>query len=307
MGWVRFETGERRHYRGQAPGFALADEGDPRVKRSGGTGSGSLPLGMIVAYGRGTPSLARALSSVGIDVISHGTYAAAREELEHLRPQLILVGDGAETWESEADFFAFLRRTRKLDHDPVVLVLGDGQDPAAVRRALDDGADDLVCPPHSVSAIMLRQMVVRQLRDRHSHSPGLDRRVALGSLTLDLNTRQVSDGGRPFSLSGREFELLVRLMEAEGDVVPREALIHDIWGEEQGSAAVLDATVHRLRKKLDQKLDEPDMVTTVRGIGYRLEPCLTSSMSEDGSPPPGSSRRGVDRSGNGSERRAHTR
>ena len=304
MGWVRFETGERRHYRGQAPGFALADEGDPRVKRSGGSGMGSVPLGMIVAYGRGTPSLARALSSVGIDVISHGTYAAAREELEHLRPQLILVGDGDETWESEADFFAFLRRTRKLDHDPVVLVLGDGQDPAAVRRALEEGADDLVCPPHSVSAITLRQMVVRQLRDRNRHSPALDRRVALGSLTLDLNTRQVSDGGRPFSLSGREFELLVRLMEAEGEVVPREALIHDIWGEDQGSAAVLDATVHRLRKKLDQELDEPDMVTTVRGIGYRLEPYLASgSGSSSGTV----SRSVAQGSGNGSGRRAHTR
>lgn len=304
MGWVRFETGERRHYRGQAPGFALADEGDPRVKKSGGGGSGSLPLGMLVAYGRGTPSLARALSSVGIDVISHGTYAAAREELEHLRPQLILVGDGAETWESEADFFAFLRRTGKLEHDPVVLVLGDGQDPAAVRRALEEGADDLVCPPHSVSAIMLRQMVVRQLRDRHGHAPALERRVALGSLTLDLNTRQVSDGGRPFSLSGREFELLVRLMEAEGDVVSREALIHDIWGEEQGSAAVLDATVHRLRKKLDQQLDEPDMVTTVRGIGYRLEPYLESGT---GSSSTSGSRRAMEGSGTGSGGRTHAR
>jgi DNA-binding response OmpR family regulator len=88
---------------------------------------------------------------------------------------------------------------------------------------------------------------------------------------VDPATHEVSGGAdRSFTLSGRELEVLVRLMEARGDVVPRQDLLSDIWGDDHRSEAVLDTTVHRLRRKLEEQISRPDLVATVRGVGYRL-------------------------------------
>jgi DNA-binding response OmpR family regulator len=59
-------------------------------------------------------------------------------------------------------------------------------------------------------------------------------------------------------------------MEARGEVVPRQHLLADIWGDEHRGEAVLDTTVHRLRRRLQEELSRPDLVATVRGVGYRL-------------------------------------
>jgi two-component system response regulator MtrA len=98
------------------------------------------------------------------------------------------------------------------------------------------------------------------------------RQLTLGDVTVDPATHEVSEGSeRSFTLSGRELEVLIRLMEAQGDVVPREHLLADIWGDEHRSEAVLDTTVHRLRKRLEVEISRPDLVATVRGVGYRLK------------------------------------
>ena len=72
------------------------------------------------------------------------------------------------------------------------------------------------------------------------------------------------------ALTGREFELLLRLLQAGGRVVTREALISGIWGNEQYNVGVLEANVHRLRRKLTTMLPHHDLLDTVRGVGYRL-------------------------------------
>src|SRR5690606_27723041 len=124
-------------------------------------------------------------------------------------------------------------------------------------------------------AVLLRRHV--ELRRRRM--PGGSASVAgdeppqpltLDGVTVDPMTREVSDGATPFTLSGRELDVLVRLTEARGNVVPRESLLADIWGDDQQSEAVLDATVHRLRKRLDEGISRGDFVLTVRGVGYRL-------------------------------------
>ena len=220
---------------------------------------------MIAGYGRNGPLLARALSERGTYVLAFETYRSALVELGHLRPELLMVGNHDES----ADVFSFLSQVRQLHQAPVSLLLMDIADNDMVSRALEYGADDVVLPPHSASAVMLRHHVSQ--RKQVGTARSLARQITVGRLTLDLRTRQVSDGTRPFSLSGREFELLVRLLEAGGDVVPRAELLEDIWGEDRGSEAVLDATIHRLRKRLGEELSESAVVTTVRGIGYRLD------------------------------------
>lgn len=265
----RTEDRERRHYRGRFPRVGIPGQqprdsvGGPRLRPAGD----GRDLVVLAGYGRSTASLAAALADAGLQALAFEAYDAAFREAKRLEPELILVEDT----EEGGDVLHFLSRVGWVEWETLVLFLASQTDPEIVSRALEHGAHDVLSPPHSVAAILLRLHVSRMNGGRSRRDRTRGRRVSLGRLTLDLPTRQVLDGGRPFSLSGREFELLVRLIEARGDVVSRAALLEDIWGEDQASEAVLDATVHRLRKKLDRKIQEPDLVTTVRGIGYRLD------------------------------------
>lgn len=269
MGRARFEDRERRHYRGRFPDVGILD-GVGSGNRAGGplgsTSGGGRKLAILAGYGRSTSSLAVALADADFQVLAFESYEAALEEIRLLAPELVLVGQA----EDAVEPMFFLSRVSRAGIDTTIIFLSDHADPDVVTQALEHGAHDVVAPPHSVASILLRLHVSRRTQNRRSRDRDLGRRISLGRLTLDLTTRQVLDGGRPISLSGREFELLVRLVEAGGEVVSREDLMEDIWGAE-GTAAVLDATVHRLRKKLDEKLRESDLVNTVRGIGYCLD------------------------------------
>ncbi len=227
--------------------------------------SSNRSLFLAAGLGRSGPGLGDALRDTGHDVRIFNRTSSARRELTRVFPDTVLVGpeEGPAASASLLDE----ARTRGV---AVVLALLAHASSEAVDEALAAGAHDVVMPPHSVRSVLLRRRILLQHPSIELSMGSLQRRVSLGSLTVDLTNRQVLDGAAPLTLSGREFELLVRLMEARGDVVSRTCLLTDIWGEGQGSEAVLDATVHRLRRKLDEKLDAEQLIATVRGVGYRL-------------------------------------
>lgn len=178
-------------------------------------------------------------------------------------PALVVVGPELE----EDSLLRLLGRLR--ERGSRVLFLAPRTDAELARRAMEAGADDVLPPPHSGQAILFRAAV---LRARERRAPDGSREPRFGNRRLDREGRRLVDGTQPVHLSGREFELLDRLLEADGGVVEREALLRDIWGEDQHDEGVLEATVHRLRRKLEDDVSEPRFLTTVRGVGYRLEP-----------------------------------
>jgi DNA-binding response OmpR family regulator len=153
----------------------------------------------------------------------------------------------------------------------VVLALVPDSSTVTARRLLDAGADDVVAPPHSAAAILLRRGIALSRTLDRSRSDRGDR-IHLGSLELDPVSREVVRNGRRAHLSGREFDLMVQLGRAMGRVVRREDLIRLVWGSGHGSASALDATVHRLRRSLEEDGLPGSIVETVRGVGYRLDP-----------------------------------
>jgi len=228
-----------------------------------------LPLTFLVGYGRASRALSAGLERTGLIVRPFDRYAVALSEVARVRPDLILLGDA----QAEGSPLQFLIDLKAEGYEGLVLFLSHSTDPTRASQALEAGAHDVVGPPHSVKAILLRRHV--ELRRRKQLSAEADRaaepqQLSMDGVTVNPITREVSDGAAPFTLSGRELDVLVRLMEARGAVVPRESLLADIWGEEQSSEAVLDATVHRLRRRLDEGISRPEFVATVRGVGYRL-------------------------------------
>lgn len=194
------------------------------------------------------------------------TESEALEVARRTTPSLVLVAQTV-----QGDPFGLMYDLRTTLPDSHILFLMPSSRPEPALRALSSGADDVVAPPHCVTNVMLRARIVRgNAPRRRMHEPTLK----LGDssrLAVDRLSRTVVSQDRKLNLTGREFELLDRLLEARGGVVSRNTILADIWGSAQQNEAVLDATVHRLRRKLEKDPTRPRILTTIRGKGYRLE------------------------------------
>lgn len=217
----------------------------------------------------GAKALAQALRDKGASVLDLPLSPRISGDLSRFQPDTIVTGLCAHSP------YRSLSILRELDENllnrALVLLLVPGIRVEMLAPYFEAGVDDVVGPPHSASAILLRRWIQLKGPGRADVEASLQRELRLGSLMIDVARRQVAGGERELELSGREFELLLQLFEADGSVVPRDTLLEEIWGQSGGSEAVLDATVHRLRRKLDLAGAEGARVATVRGIGYQLE------------------------------------
>jgi len=220
-----------------------------------------------------TPSLGPALVESGVEILdlsmSETVHGDRREgDLRRCRPDTVVAGLCRTT---PYLTLATLGSMEAVLEDPLVLLLTPDRHYEMLAPYMEAGVDDVVNPPHSAAAILLRRYIQLHGPGRFDSSPTLQREVRLGSLLIDVPRRQVSGDDTDLELSSREFELLLQLMEADGAVVSRTELMSEIWGAEEGSESVLDATVHRLRKKLNRAGEEGTRVSTVRGVGYQLD------------------------------------
>lgn len=131
-------------------------------------------------------------------------------------------------------------------------------------KGLRLGADDYVIKPFEFSELLAR---IEAVRRRHAASPTL----TVGKLRLDLEHRAVNCGSVRIEMSPREFELLLALARAEGQVVSREVLLEKVWGMPfDPGTNVVNVLIARLRRRLEPWA--PGVVRTVVGEGYALLP-----------------------------------
>ncbi|WP_296666705.1 response regulator transcription factor [Demequina sp.] len=159
-----------------------------------------------------------------------------------------------------------LRRLRRTS-DVYVLLLTARVEEADRIVGLEVGADDYVTKPFSPREVVAR---VRALLRRRDTSRPADR-VDLGALTVDLAGRDVSVDGAGVTLTALEFDLLAALASAPGRVFTRRQLIERVWGWDFfGDERIVDVHVRKLRKALGDPAEDPHIVLTVRGVGYKL-------------------------------------
>ncbi|WP_067562364.1 response regulator [Halofilum ochraceum] len=172
----------------------------------------------------------------------------------------------------DGDGMAVLREMRSNGDPTPVLIL-------TARDALDDrvagltaGADDYLVKPFELDELVARlHALLRRASGQH------DAVLSHGSLRLDPQRRTVFLDGRPVDLSRREFELLHALIHARGTIVSTDRLKDSLYGlSDDVSSNALNVHLHHLRRKLG-----PEIVETVRGLGYRLGPA-PETMSDDG-------------------------
>jgi DNA-binding response OmpR family regulator len=186
------------------------------------------------------------------------------------RADVILLGDSdSERSTGEGDL-ELLKDLRQACPNALILYLADSFCVDRASALMDLGADDVIPPPHTLRSVLLR-IAVQQHRRSLGTSGNRIQQGDAGTIMLDPGSRLLRWRGRTVSLTRRELELLERLRADEGRAVSRDRILSDIWGEGQDSESVLDATVHRLRRKLERDPSNPRTLRTVRGIGYRLE------------------------------------
>jgi DNA-binding response OmpR family regulator len=164
----------------------------------------------------------------------------------------------------DVDGLDVCRAVRDAADVPVIVVSARGEVEDRIL-GLHSGADDYLVKPYDAGELVARIHTV--LRRRRPEGPEADVVALDAALVVDLARREVTDDGTPVALSRKEFAVLALLARAGGAVCTRERIVAAVWGRTwPGANRTLDVHVATLRTKLGR----PDLVTTVRGVGYRL-------------------------------------
>jgi DNA-binding response OmpR family regulator len=160
-----------------------------------------------------------------------------------------------------------LRERRNLV--PVIMLTALSAEADAVV-GLEAGADDYVTKPFG--AAELRSRIRAVLRRARPQEFG-DDVLRGGEVTMDAATRQVTVRGKPVELTFSEFELLWALLSHAGQLRSRQELLRAIWGDSAyRDPRGIDVHVRHLRAKIEQQPEQPRLILTVRGAGYRFAP-----------------------------------
>lgn len=162
------------------------------------------------------------------------------------------------------------REVRKVSSVPILMVTARGEEMDRVV-GLEIGADDYILKPYSTRELVARIRANLRRTVLQEKVPAVERTVTLGSISIDLDRREVTKDGAKVHLSFREFELLSALLAAGGAVVPREQLLNQVWGVDWvGAPRTMDVHVRWLREKLEEDPSQPRLILTARNVGYRL-------------------------------------
>jgi DNA-binding response OmpR family regulator len=204
--------------------------------------------------------LTRALrrEDYAVDAVSDGEEAAIRGVDEEY--DLLVLDLGL----PNVDGLEICRRVRAAHPRVPILILTAQTDELDVVEGLDAGADDYVPKPFRLAELLAR---VRALLRRAGPAE-----LQARGVRLDPDGRRVFTGDDEVTLTPKEFDLLELLLANAGTVVRRERLMEQVWDENWfGSTKTLDVHMSALRRKLGDDGADPELITTVRGVGFRFE------------------------------------
>jgi len=150
---------------------------------------------------------------------------------------------------------------------PVIMLTAKSQE-SDIVTGLDLGADDYITKPFSILELLAR--INAQLR-RSGTSSTIPDVFQFGKIEINFKKYEASKHDKTLKLSPREFEILRYLLERKGEVVTRDDLLNQVWGYDSFPyTRTIDAHIATLRKKIEDRPEEPEMIITIHGKGYKF-------------------------------------
>lgn len=200
------------------------------------------------------------LRSEGFDPVFCADGDEALEIFRASQPDLVLLDlmlpgrDGTEV----------CRLIRAESGVPIVMLTAK-TDTVDIVLGLESGADDYISKPFKPKELIARV----RARLRRSDEPAPEH-LRIGDLSIDVTGHRVTRDGRPISLTPLEFDLLVALARKPWQVFTREVLLERVWGYRHAAdTRLVNVHVQRLRSKIEADPERPEIVVTVRGVGYK--------------------------------------
>lgn len=198
-------------------------------------------------------------AGIDVDLVSRGD-----EVLEVFRnnpPDLVLL----DVMLPGLDGIEVCRLIRAESMVPIIMLSAKG-DTYDVVRGLEAGADDYMVKPFKHPSELVARIRTR-LRRTNSDVSGL---LTISDLAIDVQAHQVLRAGKQIFLTRLEFDLLVALAKEPGRVFSRDALLSEVWGYRHSTdTRLVNVHIQRLRAKIEHDAEHPEIVVTVRGVGYK--------------------------------------
>lgn len=204
------------------------------------------------------------LRSDGFEVAEASDGATALATIRRMEPDLVIL----DVMMPGMDGIEVLRELRKTS-DVFVMMLTARAEETDKLIGLSVGADDYLTKPFSPRELVARaKAILRRGRERAMADEEL---LRFENLTVDLSKREVTRGKTACDLTALEFDLLAAMASAPGRVFSRRQLVERVWGWDFfGDERVVDVHIRNLRKALGDNAADPEVIGTVRGVGYKL-------------------------------------
>ena len=201
------------------------------------------------------------LQNEGFRVVFCGDGSQALAQFQQHHPDLVLL----DVMLPGMDGFDVCRAIRHVSDVPIVMLTARS-DTSDVVTGLEAGADDYVPKPFKPKELVAR--VRARLRGRDDNQA--DEGITLQDLSIDVAGHVVQRDGHVIALTPLEFDLLATLARAPWKVFSREELLEQVWGYRHAAdTRLVNVHVQRLRSKIERDPEKPELVVTVRGVGYR--------------------------------------
>ncbi len=200
------------------------------------------------------------LRNEGLEVTHVADGSSAVQTFREVRPDLVLL----DVMLPGMDGMEVCRRIRSESGVPIVMLTAR-TDTLDVVVGLESGADDYVVKPFKGQELIAR--VRARLRRTDDPEP---ERLVVSDVVIDVAGHSVHRGDETISLTPLEFDLLVALARKPWQVFSREVLLEQVWGyRHAGDTRLVNVHVQRLRSKIEHDPEHPEVVVTVRGVGYK--------------------------------------
>lgn len=183
------------------------------------------------------------------------------QEMKSEKPQLILL----DIMLPEEDGLSVLRKLQTYSNYknvPVIMITAKSSEFDKVT-GLDMGADDYIAKPFGMTELVSRVRAVLRRYEKTNQT----KEYRVGDLYVNPEKHIIEVSGKEITLSFKEYSLLIALLEAEGNVVTRDALLARVWGDFYDESRTLDVHIRKLRVKLETA---GELIQTVKNIGYKL-------------------------------------